>query len=157
MKTHSNFKDLAIAVYDSPIGRIKISASNGRIFEIDFTDSDLITDPDLEYFTSQLDEYFYGNRKDFSVKYDLRGSDFQKRVYKIVSQIPFGQVMTYSDIAKMIGNKYLSRSVGNALSVNPLILVIPCHRVVRTDGIGSYSGGVWKKRWLLSHESAKFK
>ncbi|BBJ28869.1 methylated-DNA--[protein]-cysteine S-methyltransferase [Athalassotoga saccharophila] len=139
-------------MYDSPVGKIKISASNDGIFEIEFTDSDLIEDPRLEYFISQLDEYFYGDRKAFSVKFDIRGSDFQKRVYEIVSQIPFGEVMTYSDIAIMLGNKHLSRSVGNALAKNPLMIVIPCHRVVRADGIGGYAGGVWRKRWLLSHE-----
>jgi len=154
LKIRSDFKDVITAVYDSPIGRIKISASNGRIFEIDFTDSDVITDPSLEYFTSQLDEYFYGNRKIFSAEYDLHVSDFQKKVYEIVSRIPFGEIITYSDVANMLGNKYLSRSVGNALASNPLILVIPCHRIVRTDGIGGYTGGIWRKRWLLSHEMA---
>ncbi len=101
----------------------------------------------------QLDEYFKGERRKFSVKLDLRGTDFQKQVWRALLNIPFGQAASYRDVAEAVGNKKAVRAVGNANRVNPVTIIIPCHRVIGSDGsLVGYGGGLWRKRWLLSLE-----
>jgi len=102
---------------------------------------------------TQLDEYFKGKRRKFSVKLDLRGTVFQKRVWQALLKIPFGGTASYQDIAEAVGNRKAVRAVGNANGANPVAIIVPCHRVIGSDGsLVGYGSGLWRKRWLLSHE-----
>ena len=102
---------------------------------------------------SQLDEYFGGRRKEFSLKLDLRGTEFQKRVWRELQKIPFGKSVSYLDVALAVGTRESVRAVGRANGQNPIVIVVPCHRVIGSDGsLTGYGGGLWRKRWLLDFE-----
>ena len=102
---------------------------------------------------SQLEEYFRGERQIFSLKLEPEGTAFQKAVWRQLTTIPYGQTVSYLDVAKMIGNAPAVRAVGAANGRNPIAIVIPCHRVVGSDGrLTGYGGGLWRKEWLLNHE-----
>lgn len=153
----SNFQ---IAYYKSPIGTIKIAAVDDLIYSVDFTDEvddATYTSHEIQNCVFQLDEYFAGKRRNFSINYVFdKGTDFQKRVWNEMMKIPFGKVVSYEDIAVSIGHAKAFRAVGSAVGKNPLAIIIPCHRVVRSDGkAGNYSGGQWRKLWLLNHEGIK--
>lgn len=103
----------------------------------------------------QLNEYFNGKRKEFELDLIMNGTRFQQKVWKELLKVPFGETVSYGEIAKRVGNPKGARSVGMAVSRNPLSIVIPCHRVIRSSGeIGGYAGGVYRKKWLLQHEGA---
>lgn len=103
--------------------------------------------------SDQLKEYFEGKRKTFDLKLDLRGSDFKKAVLKKVMKIPFAGTKTYGGIAKEMGNPNASRAVGSANRTNPIPIVIPCHRVIGSNGaLVGYGGGLKMKQWLLDFE-----
>jgi len=107
-------------------------------------------------YVKQLDEYFKGNLKEFHMGFDIKGTDFQLGVWKELTKIPYGQVRTYGDIARDLGMR-CPRAVGQANKKNPLPIVVPCHRVVSSRGIGGYSGqtegeGIAIKKYLLLHE-----
>lgn len=109
--------------------------------------------PLLRLAQNQLDAYFRGGLREFSVPLSLRGSPFQCRVWSALQQIPFASSCAYRDIARQLGQPNAARAVGNANHGNPLALFIPCHRVLRSDGtLGGYAASVWRKRWLLTHE-----
>ncbi len=110
-------------------------------------------DPALEECVAQLDQYFKGTRKDFSLKLALEGTEFQQQVWRELSNIPYGQTASYLDIARAIGNEQAVRAVGAANGQNPISIIIPCHRVIGSDGkLTGYGGGLWRKEWLLTHE-----
>ena len=93
---------------------------------------------------SQIQEFCSGSRRDFSIKYLASGTRFQKLVWAAVSSIPYGETMSYADIANMIGKKSSVRAVANAIANNPLPLIIPCHRIIGSNGsVSGYSGGIW--------------
>ena len=104
----------------------------------------------------QLLEYFKGSRRRFSVPLDLRsGTDFQRRVWHVLQQVPYGIVITYGEVAKRMGNQRAARAVGNACAANPVPVIIPCHRIVRSDGrLGGYTSNVNAKKSLLLLEGA---
>ncbi len=103
---------------------------------------------------NQLNEYFAGRRKEFDLNYAIDGTSFQKQVWRTILKIPFGKTKTYQDVAQELGNKNLSRAVGQALKSNKIVIIIPCHRVVAKNGLGGYSGKKHKnlKRELLRIE-----
>lgn len=102
---------------------------------------------------NQLLEYFNGTRKVFSLPIDLRGTDFQKSVWEAVRKVPYGQTRSYGDIAKAIGNPRASRAVGAANGANPISIVIPCHRIIGSDGsMTGFGGGIPLKQKLLDLE-----
>ena len=102
---------------------------------------------------TELAEYFSGGRRRFEVALDLRGTTFQRRVWDRLLDIPFGETVSYSRLATELGRPGAVRAVGQANGRNPVAIVVPCHRVVRTDGtLCGYGGGLWRKRWLLDHE-----
>ncbi|HQO20613.1 MAG TPA: methylated-DNA--[protein]-cysteine S-methyltransferase [Acidobacteriota bacterium] len=109
-------------------------------------------------FGKQLDEYSKGKRKDFDVDFLPlpKGTDFQEKVWKITSKIPYGKTLTYKNIAEKLGNPRLARAVGNAMKANRLPFIIPCHRVVAENGLGGYAGkeGMSTKRKLLLLEKS---
>ena len=102
----------------------------------------------------ELEEYFAGRRRDFSVPLDLDGTAFQKKVWRALSEIPYGEVRSYGHIARRVGNPKASRAVGTANGANPVAIIVPCHRVIAGDGsLGGYGGGVNNKTYLLSLET----
>lgn len=101
----------------------------------------------------QLKEYFFGKRKKFDLKLNPEGSEFQKKIWQQLQAIPFGQTTTYLDLSKAFGNAKAIRAVAAANGKNPLWIVVPCHRVIGSDGsLTGYAGGLWRKKWLLEHE-----
>jgi methylated-DNA-[protein]-cysteine S-methyltransferase len=101
----------------------------------------------------QLDEYFKGSRKSFSLKLLPQGTSFQKLVWRQLKRIPYGKAVSYGDVARAVGKPHAYRAVGNANNKNPIAIVIPCHRVIGSDGkLVGYGSGLWRKEWLLNHE-----
>jgi len=100
----------------------------------------------------QLEEYARGDRRRFDLALDLRGTEFQLEVWRALQEIPYGVTRTYGQLAERIGNSEASRAVGAANGANPVAIVVPCHRVVATGGLGGYGGGLELKRKLLEVE-----
>jgi len=107
----------------------------------------------LKECVQQLNEYFAGDRKEFSIKLQLEGTNFQKKVWNQLMKIPYGKTASYKEVAAAIKNEKAVRAVGSANGRNNIAIIIPCHRVIAHDGtLGGYGGGLWKKEWLLDHE-----
>lgn len=103
---------------------------------------------------SQLNDYFEGKRNDFTFKLSPRGTEFQQKVWKALLQIPYGKTRTYLEQSKILGDVKAIRAVASANGKNPLWIVVPCHRVIGSDGsLTGYAGGLWRKKWLLEHEN----
>jgi len=102
---------------------------------------------------TQLKEYFKGIRKKFDLNLVLNGTAYQQKVWKELLKVPYGKTISYGELAKKIGNPKGARSIGMAVHLNPIGIIIPCHRVIRSSGeIGGYASGVDRKKWLLEHE-----
>jgi len=146
------------AYLKSPIGNLRILANEAYIIQISFVDEyfkmDLI--PNLiKDCMKQLDEYFKGERKEFSVPTNPDGTEFQGRVWNQLCKIPYGKTISYLELARQLGNEKAIRAVGTANGQNPIPIIIPCHRVIGNDGsLTGYAGGLLKKQWLLEHEGA---
>jgi methylated-DNA-[protein]-cysteine S-methyltransferase len=108
----------------------------------------------LKEAVSQLKDYFDGKRTDFTFKLNPKGTDFQQKVWQELLNIPFGKTINYLDLAKKLGDPKVIRAAASANGKNPLWIVVPCHRVIGTDGsLTGYAGGLWRKKWLLEHEN----
>ncbi len=147
------------ATYPSPIGTLEIIASNGAITEIRFTENQTehINNATgiLKEACKQLEEYFQHKRKDFSLPLAPSGTDFQKKVWNILKEIPYGQVVSYKEISRRLGNEKQIRAAANANGRNPILIFIPCHRVIGSNGtLTGYSGGLDKKKKLLEIEQS---
>lgn len=146
--------------FDFPIGPLGISENGTGISQVflkgkgNLADSrECLTDI-LKVAAEQLDEYFGGERQNFDVPLSVKGTDFQKKVWQALLAIPYGQTRCYSEVAAMVGNPKASRAVGMANHHNPLMILVPCHRVVGKDGsLTGYAGGLDVKRYLLNLES----
>ena len=141
----------------TPLGPIKITGNQDSISTLDFVETVLPGDNDppscLKIGVRQIDEYFKRVRRRFQLPLDPGGTRFQKSVWRQLEKIPFGEVITYSQLARAVGNPTACRAVGNANGKNPIAIVIPCHRVIGSDGgLTGYGGGLWRKDWLISHE-----
>ncbi|WP_026368526.1 methylated-DNA--[protein]-cysteine S-methyltransferase [Aminiphilus circumscriptus] len=107
----------------------------------------------LERCAQELDEYFDGTRRSFSVPLCLAGTPFQRSVWNVLRRIPYGETFSYQDVARAVGNERALRAVGGANNRNPVGILVPCHRVIGKDGrLVGYGGGLWRKEWLLAHE-----
>ena len=147
-------------VIPSPIGHIYIAGSENGISRIQLMVEEPVSNPDLtpdflKECVNQLNEYFAGTRKEFDLKLDFGDApEFHKEVWKMVKIIPYGRTRSYAEIAEIIDHQNAFRAVGHANGMNPLPIVIPCHRVIGKDGsLTGYYYGLELKRWLLSHES----
>ena len=145
------------AYYKSPLGPIEISGMQDSILAVDFVEDLLPGDADLPFCLKtclkQINEYFSGKRKEFLLKLDPQGTNFQKMVWQQLEKIPYGAVVSYGEIASIIGKPKASRAVGSANGQNPIAIIIPCHRVIGSDGsLTGYGGGLWRKEWLIKHE-----
>jgi methylated-DNA-[protein]-cysteine S-methyltransferase len=145
--------------YHSPIGLLQFETNSGEITSINFVDSEKST-PDFDAvlqkdITKQMDSYFEGKLFAFDLPLSPKGTDFQKKVWKQLEVIPYGQPLTYYELALLMGDKKLVRAVGGANSKNPLAIIVPCHRVIGANNkLVGYAGGIWRKKWLLQHELA---
>jgi methylated-DNA-[protein]-cysteine S-methyltransferase len=147
----------------SPLGPLTVLASDGGVHAIAFAGDRTeqakinfpraVNHPIINAAVEQLAMYFDGKLKIFDLPLDLRGTDFQKRVWKLLLEIPFGETRAYGDIARTLGNTGASQAVGAANGKNPVAIVVPCHRVIGASGhLTGYAGGMEKKRFLLAHE-----
>lgn len=147
------------AIYMStPVGLLKISGTESSINAIHFLDmpdgDDYEEAPTLLLqCKQQLQEYFDGIRQVFDLPVDQPGSDFQQRVWQELLTIPYGATISYLQQSKQLGDPKSIRAVGTTNGKNNLAIVVPCHRVIGSNGaLTGYAGGVWRKRWLLDHE-----
>jgi AraC family transcriptional regulator of adaptative response/methylated-DNA-[protein]-cysteine methyltransferase len=167
---------LNIVRFATPVGPMFACASSKGVCLLDFTDCRTL-ETDFQYLTKQLNavmvssknlhldhvqlelqEYFGGNRKKFTVPLHTIGTDFQKSVWKILQDIPFGQTRSYKQQAIVLGNSKAIRAVASANGRNPISIIIPCHRVIGSDGsLTGYGGGLHRKKWLLDYEKANVK
>ncbi len=147
------------AIYKSEIGPLEVVGNPKGILTITFVEDESGADRSLpacmKESLRQLDEYFKGKRKKFSVPLLPEGTDFQKAVWRQLQRIPFGQTASYGDVARAVGSPRAFRAVGNANNKNRIPLIIPCHRVIGSDGkLVGFGGGIWRKEWLLDHEKS---
>lgn len=145
------------AYYKSPLGFIKIIGTQDSILALDFVEEMQPDDEDLPFCVKecakQIAEYFEGQRKEFFLNLAPRGTAFQRLVWRQLEKIPFGAVVSYAYIADIIGKPKACRAVGSANGKNPIAIIIPCHRVIGSDGsLTGYGGGLWRKEWLIAHE-----
>ncbi len=150
-----------IEYLQSPVGLLEIQASEKGINSINFVESETKESHKNTHTSNcikQLNEYFDSTRKVFDLPFDTIGTQFQKSVWKALSNIPFGKSASYQDIANDINNPKAVRAVGLANGKNPISIIIPCHRVIGKNGsLTGYGGGLNRKRWLLSHENIEYK
>ena len=142
--------------YNSIIRDIFISADENFLLSVKFVNHNFIENKEnkiIKQTIKQLDEYFNGKRKKFELPLNPKGTEFQKKVWLQLMNIPYGKTATYKDIATLIGNTNASRAVGNANNKNPIAIIIPCHRVIGSNNkLTGYAGGLDKKEKLLNLE-----
>ena len=167
----SGAADVTYAVEPSPLGELFVATTRRGLLEIGFHTEDvpaylqriarrvsprILEAPGrLDAVRRQLDDYFVGRRDTFELPLDwaLARQGFGRRVLDVTARIPYGDALTYRELATRAGNPRAVRAAGSALGANPLPIVVPCHRVLRTGGaLGGYGGGVERKRWLLERE-----
>ncbi len=146
----------------SPVGPLRLFATEGALTAIylenhkgapTLTASERVDHPVLLAARRQLEEYFAGERVSFELPLEPTGTPFQQAVWRALREIPLGVTWSYGDLARHVGRAGAARAVGAANGKNPLSIVVPCHRVVGSDGtLTGYAGGVPAKRWLLEHE-----
>ena len=138
----------------TPLGDLYIRQSDDKLQSVSYDSPGPNSDSSTQA-EDQLQEYFSGNRVNFDLKVQPEGTLFQKQVWEEMQKIPFGETVTYAELAKRVGRPEAWRAVANACGKNPIVIVIPCHRVVGSYGkVGGYSGGLERKQWLLEHEAA---
>jgi methylated-DNA-[protein]-cysteine S-methyltransferase len=152
----------SIWFYDYPIGKIGIAEENGCITRIVFGNKNCPEDfavmktALIDKAASQLDEYFSGKRKEFDLPLRLPGTPFQRSCWAALQSIPWGETRSYKDIAVQIGNPKAVRAVGMANNRNPIPIIVPCHRVIGSDGsLTGYGGGLHVKKCLLDIEKSR--
>jgi len=147
-----------VAYIKSPLGVTKITGDREGLKEITVLDEDheisTVIPEILEDAVHQLQEYFLGNRNTFDLNLNPRGTEFQQKVWKGLNEIPYGRTVSYLELSKTLGDPKAIRAVAAANGKNPLWIVVPCHRVIGSDGsLTGYAGGLHRKKWLLEHES----
>lgn len=145
------------AFIQSPLGITKIEGDENGISVISVLSEGVATKKipvALQGAVTQLQEYFEGKRTEFTFKLNPKGTEFQQKVWQELLNIPFGKTTSYMDLSKKLGDVKAIRAVASANGKNPLWIVVPCHRVIGSDGsLTGYAGGLWRKKWLLEHES----
>ena len=146
------------AFINTPIGIAKINGNTDGILSITVLNSEIpitsIIPEELEDCVYQLQEYFNGSRQNFNLKLNPQGTPFQNRVWAELLNIPFGKTISYLDLSKRLGDVKAIRAAASANGKNPLWIIVPCHRVIGSDGsLTGYAGGLGRKQWLLNHKS----
>lgn len=148
---------MQVTHFSSPIGTLEITGDEDGISKVLFLDeppSIQSSSPVLDECVKQLTDYFEGQRTEFDLPLNPNGTDFQKSVWEELQNIPFGKTVSYMDMAKRLGDPKVIRAAGTANGKNPIAIIVPCHRVVGSDGsLTGYAGGLKRKQWLLEHES----
>lgn len=148
--------------FQSPIGIIEITGTDKAIRSILFSEKNNISasltqdSPQvIKECQQQLEEYFQGQRMDFTFACEATGTDFQQKVWTALTDVPYAETVSYGAIAKAVGSEKAVRAVGNANSKNKLSIVVPCHRIIGANGkLTGYAGTLPRKEWLLRHEKA---
>lgn len=149
------------AYIESPIGVLQVRGSDKGVTHVTFV-SELGAEASfkkntlIEMCVQQLKEYFQGQRNAFDIPLDWRGTVFQQSIWQSLLDVPFGAVASYSDIAIAVSNPKAVRAVGAANGKNPIAIIVPCHRIIGSNGsLTGYAGGVERKAWLLNHEGVQ--
>ncbi|MBP7319215.1 MAG: methylated-DNA--[protein]-cysteine S-methyltransferase [Flavobacterium sp.] len=145
------------AYIKTPLGIATIIGDENGVSEISVSQEgevSTIIPAVLQEAVLQLQDYFEKKRTSFDFKINLKGTEFQQKVWKGLLEIPFGKTMSYMELSKNMGDAKAIRAVASANGKNPLWIVVPCHRVIGADGsLTGYAGGLWRKKWLLEHEN----
>ena len=149
---------MSTAYCQTPVGVALIIAEDGFITSISIRDEEIEVEPTdnpvLLETIRQLDEYFSGERKVFDLPIKQAGTEFQQSVWQQLAQIPYGKTINYGQQSKLMNNPLGIRAIASANGKNNLWVVVPCHRVIGSDGsLTGYAGGLWRKKWLLAHEA----
>ncbi len=152
--------ELHYTYYESPIGLLKIGGTDQFIGELSFVDNpDQLTHGEpgisevMHQCTEQLIEYFHGTRRSFDIPVFQEGTEFQLRVWSELLEISYGKTISYMDLAKKLGDSKVIRAAASSNGKNHIAIMVPCHRVIGSDkSLVGYSGGKWRKKWLLQHE-----
>ena len=141
----------------TPLGIATIKGDENGISQISVSDAGEVSNAIptvLQESVTQLNDYFEGKRTDFDFELNPKGTEFQQKVWKSLLDIPYGKTRTYLEQSKILGDVKAIRAVASANGKNPLWIVVPCHRVIGTDGsLTGYAGGLWRKKWLLEYEN----
>ena len=142
---------------NTPLGIAKIAGNSDGVSVISVGYEEEISTVipfELQNAVSQLNDYFEGKRTAFDFRLNPHGTEFQQKVWLALLEIPFGKTVSYLELSKKLGDVKAIRAVASANGKNPLWIVVPCHRVIGTDGsLTGYAGGLWRKKWLLEHEN----
>jgi len=147
-----------ICYIETPLGHAKIVGDDNGVSAVSILDtteelSEVIPESLLDCAT-QLKAYFNNQLKTFDLKLNPEGTSFQKKVWHQLQTIPYGKTMSYLELSKQLGDVKAIRAVANANGKNPLWIIVPCHRIIGSDGsLTGYAGGLHRKQWLLNHES----
>ena len=146
------------AFHKTPVGFVRIRAGEEHITSISIRDEECVETPSdspvINLAIKQLDEYFEGTRKEFDLPLNQPGTDFQQQVWQQLLTIPYGKTITYGQQSHMMNSPLAIRAIASANGKNMLWIVVPCHRVIGTNGsLTGYAGGLWRKQWLLDHEA----
>ena len=148
---------MEVAYLQTPIGVAEFQGDENGLVSVSVLDENKpigIVPEVLEDAIYQFREYFEGTRQQFDLKLNPAGTDFQKKVWNALLKIPFGKTISYLDLSKQLGDVKAIRAVASANGKNPLWIVVPCHRVIGSNGdLTGYAGGLHRKKWLLEHES----
>ena len=149
---------MSIAYYKTPVGIARITEENDFISSISILDEEHVIEvvevPALKKAIEQLDEYFAGERKSFDLPIKQSGTDFQQLVWDQLLKIDYGTTISYLQQSKLMNNPLGIRAIAAANGKNNLWVVVPCHRVIGSNGsLTGYAGGLWRKKWLLEHEA----
>ena len=140
----------------TPLGTAVIEADENGISRLYLSDDAITSEADsteLEAAKVQLQEYFSGERESFELRLNPEGTEFQKKIWELLQEVPFGTTTSYLELSKRFGNTKAIRAVAAANGKNPLWILVPCHRIIGSDGsLTGYAGGLWRKKWLLEHE-----
>jgi methylated-DNA-[protein]-cysteine S-methyltransferase len=150
---------MPVTYYSTPVGIAKVVEDDGYISTITVSDEEIIieepTSALLKTAVKQLDEYFAGERKVFDLPLKQSGTDFQQMVWKQLQHIDYGTTISYAQLSERMKSPLAIRAIAAANGKNSLWIVVPCHRVIGSDGsLTGYAGGLWRKQWLLEHEAA---
>ena len=147
--------DLFYDYVESPIGLVEIGGTAGAVTSLNFVESsrkNTLSNPCLEKAAAEIAEYFEQGRQRFTCEISLAGTPFQLRVWQQLLTVAYGCTASYKDIAVAVGNPQGVRAVGAANGKNPVSLIVPCHRIIGSNGkLTGYGGGLWRKEWLLRH------
>jgi len=149
---------MAACTINTPLGVAKIIGDEDGISSVTILNSnEVISDiipEELQDCVYQLQEYFQNTRESFNLKLNPQGTAFQKTIWQLLQRIPFGKTLSYLELSKQFGDVKAIRAVASANGKNPLWIIVPCHRVIGSDGsLTGYAGGLHRKQWLLEHES----